>query len=278
MEGIFLEFENENALRAYPFASGRVPSKDSVERPDGLFVDAALYPVNPIGVLYLSSVSEDGEFVVSDSGTGDEIMSGKANGTVIELFDKTPLSRHSGDIVAVSGEAIEAFLGAGLPLEYSPQETPFAAGCVFPVAIDGVVSMSVGSDKADIVAGGLAFSNGDTDEVRVSSATRADGRQTIRFDVLPRLNPPDDFFIRRIICVVDGKTPFRIAKLSYNTVMLRLHDIDKEAVCSAAHREDAYQMADTCSCEDAPCDKDVPGEDPLPYTYQLEEVFIPPGS
>ena len=49
-----------------------------------------------------------------------------------------------------------------------------------------------------------------------------------------------------------------------------LHGIDKEAVCAAAHRENAYEMADTCDCERPAQEKTV-----LPHTKQRQEVYIP---
>ena len=52
MDGIFAEFENENALRSYPFAGGCVPKgEERSEIPSDVFVDAAIYPVNPSGVV-----------------------------------------------------------------------------------------------------------------------------------------------------------------------------------------------------------------------------------
>ena len=278
MEGIFLEFENENALRSYPFASGCLPT-DNVDFviPVDVFVDAALYPINPSGTLYLSSVSEDGVFSISDS-TG-VIMTGSANGNLVELYDLSPFMRHVGTLVAASNEALSEFAGRGILREYDSSETAFASSCVFPVAIDGVISISVGDSGS--ATGNVSFSNGDSDDVRVSSGIREDGRRTLRFDVLPRPSVPDDLSIRRIICVVDGQTPFRIERsaFQYNTIVLTMQgegvNIDKEDVCAAAHRENSFEMSDTCGC-DGKCEQDIPSKDPLPYTYQRMEVFIPP--
>lgn len=269
MEGIFQEFENENALRTYPFASGcEMPDDGGREVPSGLFVDASIYPVNPVGTVYLSSVSADGVFSIADD--GGEIMSGSPSGNRVELFDASPFSRHVGTLVASSEEALSEFAGRGLERSYSRLETAFAASCVFPVAIDGVVSVDVGSSGR--ATGDVGFANGASDEVRVSSGTSPDGRRTLRFDVLPRPGIKDSGSIRRIICVVDGETPFRIAKLAYNVVLVTLDGIDKESVCAAAHREGSLEMSDTCECAN-PRQKRVAA---LPETYQIEEVFIPP--
>ena len=268
MDGIFAEFENENALRSYPFADGCVPPEnEDASIPVGVFVDAAIYPVNPSGVLYLSEISESGVFRISDS--SGVVMEGTAEGRNVEFYDLSGLGRHVGTLVASSADALSEFAGRGSLREYSQENTAFASACVFPVVIDGVTSISV-SESAK-TAGAVGFSNSKSDDVRVSSATK-DGRKTLRFDVLPRPGVKESGSIRRIICVVDGQTPFRIDKVAYNTVRLSLANLDRDTVCSSVHRENHFEMADTCKCDKDP----LPDEDSLPEFYQLEEVFIPP--
>lgn len=276
MEGIFREFENENAIRSYPFAAGCVPAESAdAEIPAGVFVDAALYPVNPSGVLYLSGISESGVFSVSDE-TG-VVMTGSASGKTVELYDGSTLRRHVGTLVASSEDALSEFAGRGSERSYSAETAAFASNCVFPVVVEGVVSVSVGGSGSAV--GSVSFQNGRSDEVRVSSGM-AGLRKTLRFDVLPRPGASEGVSIRRIICVVDGQTPFRIQKLfnpkkpddyGYNTVVLKLEGIDRDAVCAAAHREGTLEMADTCECKPP-----LPKDEPIPEAYQLEEVFVPP--
>lgn len=276
MEGIFLEFENENALRSYPFAAGCVPPENpDYLIPPGIFVDAAIYPVNPSGTVYLSSISEDGVFSVSDD--NGVIMTGSPSGNLVEMFDVSSFKRHVGTIVAQSEEALSEFAGRGLLREYSASEASFSASCIFPVVIDGVVSVKIGEDSP--VAGSLSFENGPSEDVRVSSGTTEEGLKTLRFDVLPRPSIPDDLSIRRIICVVDGQTPFRIERDArlYNSIILTLAGIDKDDICAAAHRENSFEMADTCAC-DGKCSPDIPSKEPVPETYQILEVYIPPDS
>lgn len=268
MEGIFAEFENENALRSYPFAAGCVPPADQNAYIDeGVFIDAAIYPVNPVGTVYLSGISEEGVFSVSDD-TG-VIMSGTASGCSVEFFDASGMSRHVGTLVASSFDSLEEFAGRGYERIYSKENSAFSSSCVFPIAIDGVTSISVGgSSKA---SGSVSFENGPEDEVRVSSSDLGNGERSLRFDVLPRLGTEDGTSIKRILCVVDGQTPFRISRLSYNVVMLKLYGIDKSSVCSAAHREDGFEMADTCECRPK-----LPSGSELPEAYEMVEVYIPP--
>lgn len=277
MEGIFAEFENENALRSYPFAEGCVPGDNDI--PAGVFVDAAIYPVNPSGTVYLSSISEDGVFGISDD-TG-VIMEGVASGRTVEFTDNSGLGRHVGTLVASSAEALAEFAGRGSLREFSSENAAFSSACVFPVVVDGVTSVSIG--ESGKTSGAVGFSNGDGEDVRVSSGTLEDGRKTLRFDVLPRPGVKESGSIRRIICVVDGQTPFRIEKqkyldingiehVIYNSIKLSLANLDRDTVCSSVHRENHFEMADTCKCDKDP----LPEGDPLPEAYQLEEVFIPP--
>lgn len=268
MEGIFREFEDENALRSYPFAAGCVPPADQNAYIDeGVFIDAAIYPVNPVGTVYLSGISESGVFSVSDD-TG-VIMSGTPSGNSVEFFDMSGMSRHVGTLVASSSDSLEEFAGRGYERSYSKENAAFATSCVFPVEIDGVTSLSVGSSSRS--SGSISFENGPEDEVRVSSSDLGNGENSLRFDVLPRPGAEDGTSIKRIMCVVDGQTPFRISRLSYNVVMLKLFGIDKPSVCSAAHREDKFEMADTCEC-----DQRVPSDAELPEAYEMAEVYIPP--
>lgn len=268
MEGIFQEFENENALRSYPFSSGCDLSEEDGRIPEGLFVDACLYPFNPSGVLYVSGLSETGVFSISDD--SGVVMSGSPSGGVVELYDMSTFRRHAGTLIASSSDALQEFAGRGASISFARENASFSSSCVFPVVVDGVTSLAVGD--ADARDGLVSFANDDDDDVRVACSPSRDGEVDMRFDVLPRPGSKDPDSIRRIICVVDGETPFRISKLAYNIVLLTLDGICREDVCAHAHREDGLQMSDTCACSES-----VPmRQQNYPEAYQLEEVFIPP--
>lgn len=277
MEGIFQEFENENALRLYPFAAGlSAGDESSAGIPPGVFVDAALYPVNSQGPLFLSGVSEDGVFSVSDD--SGVIMTGRPNGSVVEFTDMSGLMRHVGTLVASSESALRDFAMSGSDREFSSESGMFSASCVFPVVADGVTSLDIGGTGR--MSGIASFSNGMSDDVRVSGSD-IEGHKTIRFDIVPRRKPKETLYIKRVICVVDGETPFRIQKLydkehpenyGYNTVILSLDGIDRDSVCALSHRENSLEMADTCECDKPP----LPSDSGVPEAYQLEEVFVPP--
>lgn len=275
MEGIFIEFENENSLRSYPFVATASPSVETTDKvPIGVFVDASIYPVNPSGALYLSGVTKNGEFTVSDD--SGIIMSGVAKNSYVELHDMSPFKRHVGTLQASSSDALSEFANRGVDREFNRVETTFLSSCVFPIVINGVTSLNIGDSGAQ--DGNIQFTNSSADTIRISSSCACDGKNnTLRFDVLPRPEVAEENFVKRIICIVDGQTPFRIARSeqAFNVIFIYFEGIDKESVCSAAHRENQYEMADTCSCSNNNTSQSDPIS--LKEVYQRLEVLIPPG-
>ena len=276
MNRIFREFENENALRTYPFASGCVPiDTDGAPIGTGILVDATIYPVNSRGIVYLSGISSGGVVSISDE-TG-VIMTAVRDGAgdTLEFFETGGLGRHVGTVLASSPDALSALTSGTKARRFRPNATAFAASCLFPIENDGVLSLDVGGTGA--TDGIFEFANGDDDEVRIS--TDKDGR-TLRFDVLPHPTSNIPKSIRKIYCIVDGRTPFRIEKIGSgidgvpgNTIAVYLDNIDKSAVCGNAHRENALEMADTCDCR-----PDVPEPVEIPPELQVEVVDIPDGA
>lgn len=277
MNKIFLEFENENTQRTYPFASGcHTVDTDGIPIGTGILIDAALYPVNPKGPLFLSSIATDGTVSISDS-TGVIMTSRHEVGTdALEFYDLSGFRRHVGTLLAASPEALDTLVGISKERTFRASATEFSSACVFPIENDGVLSVDVAS--VGIRDGQVGFANASDDEVRVS--TDYDGR-ALAFDILPRPTAEIPDSIRHIYCIVDGKTPFRIVKLPSglpgipgNTIAVYLDNLDRGAICGNAHREDALVMADTCDCSsdsgDAPVD--------IPETYQAEAVDIPLGA
>lgn len=283
MNRLFTEFENENALRWYPFASGCTAADTHGERiGTGVLVDAALYPVNPVGTLYLSRIGTDGLVSISDS--SDVVMTAavEKGSDTLEFYDMGGLHRHVGTLVASSPDALASLVNVYEDRVFRQGETAFAASCVFPVVNDGVLSLNVGS--TGVVDGNVKFANGPSDQVRVSVG---DGSR-LRFDVIPQKKAVQLDSIQHIYCVVDGKTPFRIMKLPFgdepsglgNTIAVYLDNIDRQDVCADARRENSLEMRDTCECKDDPggCEPDVDPPVEIPDVYQTEVVDIPNGA
>lgn len=276
MSTLFKEFENENALRSYPFASGcQTRDKKGVQIGTGVIIDAALYPINPTGNLYLSGISADGVVSISDSNTVVMTAEAGLTSSVLEFYDTSSFRRHVGTIIASSPEALASLVNIYTDRQFEASETTFASSCVFPIVNDGVISVNVGS-QGELDAS-VKFKNGAKDEVRVS--TNLEGNK-LRFDALPRPESVGLTSIQHIYCIVDGKTPFRILKLPFggaesglgNTVAVYLDNIDKHDICANTNREDSLEMKDTCDCDDC---KPIPSPTPIPDVYQVEVVDIP---
>lgn len=273
MNKLFTEFGNENALRSYPFASG-CTAKDTkgAQIGTGTLVDAVLYPVNPVGTVYLSKITVDGVVNISDSEKVIMTATMQRGSDVLEFYDTSPFKRHVGTLVASSADALSILVNTYTDRIFRASETAFAASCVFPVVNDGVLSIDV--NKLGALDGDVTFANSDSDIVRVS--TNANGDK-LRFDIIPQQHLSQLSSIQHIYCIVDGKTPFRIQKLAPNTVILYLDNIDRQDICGEAHREDAIETRDTCDCEgsSSPCTPDIDPPVDIPDVYQVEVVDIP---
>lgn len=254
------EFENVNSQRGYPFAEGcSQTSEEGMQIGAGAIIDAMLYPVSPSGCLWLSGISGDGVLSVSDD-TG-VIMQGECEGDRAEMHDMTPLGRHCGTILASSEEAMRAFAFSGMASTFRKEASLFSSSCVCPIPSSGVTSVTLGVSREegnDIRFGGdFSFSNGPSDEVRVSVYSSG-GEPSIVFDVIPSVAAESYRPIKEIYCVADGSTPFRIIPYGFSgapytdgfdSVCVYLDGIDRESVCSAAHREQGFETADACGCE-----------------------------
>lgn len=294
MSTLFREYENENRLRTYPFASGcTVEDTKGVPIGVGVFVDAVLYPVNATGDIYLSKVTKEGVVEISDE--NGVIMTGTQAGSVIELYDKSVLSRHAGTLVGASEEALDSLIRGGKDRKFKIEATRFASSAVFQVTNDGVLSVAV--EDLSPKSGDIIFENKADDQVRVSVTENDIGGYDLRFDVVPQVAPFTLTSIRQVYCFVDGKTPFRIEKMPFglegtkgNTVDVYLDNITRQDICDNANRTSALEEYDTCNdcrdSSDSPCDPceetcakkcHVEPTPPvvIPAFYQAEYVDIP---
>lgn len=299
MSTLFREYENENRLRTYPFASG-CTTKDTkgVAIGVGVFIDAVIYPVNAAGDLYLSKLTADGVVEISD--TTGVIMRGAQDGSVVELYDNSVLKRHVGTLVGASVDALSSFVQGGKERKFRSEATTFATSAVFQVTNDGV--LTVGVEDLIPTSGNVIFENTSDDQVRVSVSKNDIGGYDMRFDVIPIVAPFTLTSIRQVYCFVDGRTPFRIEKMPFglmeggigNTVNIYLDNITRQDICDNAHKEATLEEYDTCetcgkgdeSSSESPCDpcesscakkcriEPAPPVE-IPEFYQAEYVDIP---
>lgn len=278
MNKLFIEFENENSLRTYPFASGCVVTDtDGCNIGTGVLIDAALYPVNPKGNLYLSSIRSSGIVEISDD-SGVIMTSVVEHGSrILEFYETSGLKRHVGTVLTSGSDELSSIVNSSKDRVFTEESSTFASSCVFAIENDGILSLNIG--KTGVVDGAVSFSNSDTDDIRVST-----NGTNLRFDVLPFSTASIYDSIQHIYCVVDGKTPFRIMKLPIdmatagapgNVISVYLDNIERSDVCNNAHRENSLEMVDTCDCGPGP---EPPEHKEIPHVYQVEVVDIPNGA
>lgn len=278
MNKLFLELENENVLRSFPFASGCLTRDTSgAQIGTGVLIDGIFYPVNSSGVLFLSRIDPTGVVSISDDSRVVMTATFIPGTSTLEFYDTTDLKRHAGTLIASSVDALASLVNVYETRTFTAEETMFASSCIFPVQNDGVLSIKV--PDVGVFDGEVSFSNTALDPVRVS--TDASG-STLRFDVIPLPEIVELSSIKHIYCIVDGKTPFRIQKINLaqrgggNTIMVYLDNIDKDDICTNSHRENTIVSVDTCDCQD-PEYKPLPPQE-IPEVYQTEVVDIPNGA
>ena len=279
MKSEFQEYEGENALRTFPFASGcNVKDIKGKSIAPKTLIDAVFYPVNSTGRLWLSKISLDGIVSISDDKKVIMTATLENGSSMLEFYDYTEHHRHCGTIMASSPEALAGLVNIDEDRKFRKANAYFASSCIFPIDDDGVIGIKV--EDVGIKTGTVEFANTDTYEIRVSS----EDSESIRFDIVPSPLDIELSSIQHIICVVDGKTPFRIERMPYtvsddseapcNTIAVYLDNIDKSVVCSSIHRENSLEMIDQCECSESPEETVVE----IPEFYQAEVVNIPHGA
>lgn len=284
MQKLFTEFENENALRTYPFASGCTVTDTKGDTIGiGTLIDAALYPLNPNGPLYISKIGKDGVVSISDSDSVVMTATLEDGAYSLEFYDTTVMHRHSGTLIAKSAEALSTLVNVYTDRVFTAASTAFSSSCVFPIVNDGVISVDVSSTGPE--DGEIRFTNGNRDVIRISTDSYG---SKLRFDVIPVPKEVNLSSIQHIYCIVDGKTPFRIMKIPFadeesgngNTIAVYLDNIDRQSICGNAHREESLETKDNCDCDESssPCKPEIDPPEDIPAVYQTEVVDIPNGA
>lgn len=176
-EIIFPEWESQNSQTAYPFQAGASLSNAAVFIPDGVLIDAILYPIGATGTLRLSGV--DVAFETVTIWIGDDNNANLASGTFalppqtgqISLNDAA--GRPAGLIVA-SQSLLSVFAGWGTGTQtFTAAQTAFAATVCVATAETGVRGILLDdgtllTGEVWIVGGeGVVLNTTDTGAVRV---------------------------------------------------------------------------------------------------------------
>ena len=260
----YVEHENSNAYRNYPFSEDAILVDDTgVTLATDVFVDAVLYPIvwnaAPIYLARMSFSQAAPEVEVSD---GTVVLKGVVSGGAVELYDA--LGRHGGTLVCGPGWAREA--GMARKRVFGP-EAVFCPQACCPVVFRGVVGLS---DTPD--ATGLGFNSEDrvwrtsrrsivlsgdgvvTPVLAEIPGTDGDPGFELRFDVQfsPPSNPRNT--INQIVLATVGATLFDVESAGNGGAVLSTPMLDREDVCWQAHKEDSIALVvDACEDDSAAC-------------------------
>ena len=243
----YVEFENENRLRAYPFAESSSFVADDGYRIENTFVlDAMIYAYRPDGPVRLTEIDFDNRTVtISDNsnvvGTA-ELGSNKKIDFSCVVYKKGNIeyTKPAGSIY-VSDE----FLGGTGKHTFS--SLYFSASCVCPVNPHGVEGIII---EGQLLTGLVHFTT-HTDTVWSYFYTGTTGGRYLGFKVKPKRTEQQPIrVVRRIIVKVEPSSPFVIGRYGKG-VQLSLGNISREDICSSTTQrraQDYYEsIHDTCA-------------------------------
>jgi hypothetical protein len=244
---IFTEFENENRMRSYPFAEHAtlVDVKGKIKLPDDIFVDAMIYPLNPIGTIYISSIDNTtGVLSISDNTGIIAVGNILTDSEEINLYSTSPIRRHAG-VIIYNKQYLNGLIFGMLPnAKFNASGLPLAASTVCPIVNNDVLSIVL---DGNYMYGDIKFNNPNTTGINVVTHNNGDGTSTIRFDAIPTYGDVEIFSIKKIYCITAGTTPFNISKYPYenNTMLLTLSE-GRDTICNGVHQETSYMVRDVC--------------------------------
>lgn len=155
---IFPEFRDEQSDSRYPFTDTAMLTADSdVELPRDTFIDAAIYAIDAVAPLYISSIEVTASVVTINIST--------STGDVVCSTGYTPLDPPtSGELALVdsygrpaglllSSRARLALIGGWEPIThtFAQSATEFVAGVVYPAQEPGVRGLTLAADTADLI-------------------------------------------------------------------------------------------------------------------------------
>ena len=183
----FTEYGNQNSSRKYPFLDDALMrDTDGIELPVDFIVDAALFPLDIAGPVYLKTL-DPGAYVLvfADAATGAPVAMAEwePGAAVADVVETGPYARSIGTIVLGDGVA-DVFRGRG-ERTFLPGATTLCPAACVPVLQAGVRGFLLPSGA--LVTGDVVFAG--ENGVTVTSYND-NGRPTIRFDI-NGVPPPD---------------------------------------------------------------------------------------
>lgn len=238
------DWRAENSTTKYPFTErATMVNRDGVGIPDGVFLDAALYPAGGTRNFYLSRLAVSArEATVTIGDAGNPVL---AIGTFTpaappsELLLTDPSGRPAGVLVSEPQRLVT--LAAVRSAVFQPQQTEFCPSVCFPRPVAGVAGFAL--DDGTIISGevwlvggaGVAILNGTSENVTIGPAC---GELSEEAGVVAVHVVGDPLFRRRLcgneefiaprfvrqIRITDGTTTFECAPNDGGDVRLVVDD------------------------------------------------------
>lgn len=183
----FTEFGNQNSSRKYPFLDDALMrDTDGIELPVDFVVDAALFPLDIVGPVYLQTLVPSTRMLVfADVATGNPVATAEwePGSAVADVVEAGAYARGIGVVVLGDGVA-DVFRGRG-ERTFLPGATTLCPAACVPILQAGVRGFLL--PDGTLVTGDVVFAG----ENGVSVSSYADdGRPTLRFDI-NGVPPPD---------------------------------------------------------------------------------------
>jgi len=184
---IFPEFRDEQSDSRYPFTdTATLTASSGVELLRDTFIDAAVYPIDAVAPVYISSIS-----VTASSVT---IAISTRTGDVVCSAEYTPLDPpESGELSLVDGYGRPAglllasrqrlaLIGGWEPIThtFTQNATEFVAGVVYPAQEPGVRGLTLAANTADLITSDIWLVGRDGIVLRADPP----GSNVIRVDIV----------------------------------------------------------------------------------------------
>ena len=261
---LFTEYGDQNRRRKYPFSDdATVTDADGVPLPADFIVDAALYPIDTAGDVYVSSVDTGTHTVTLSDGGGafaSAVWDGEGPADVTESADT---GRVIGCLCFGPGAA-DVFRGRGVRT-FTAADTAFSACAGAPLSQSGCRGFRL--PDGTIVTGAVEFVG--EDGVEVSAGTDASG-PWLRFDVVGVPVAADDYGlgvpVRTLAFIQEAGSRLRLSLYDAGVIAITYADGSLPDLCaqtSGVYRSEttgAAAVADPCNPgDDQPGDGDNAG-------------------
>ena len=200
---LFPAWRKENEPTKYPFSpKARLANDEGLVLPEGVFLDASLFPIGAAGPLYLSRAVVDHEKVVLS--VGDAADPARCSGELrlvnpdglVTLAD--PVGRPAGVLVSEPARlAVVQAWGVG-DHTFGPDDTEFCATCCVPTPEPGLRGVLL--DSGELLTGDVWLVGGDGVVLREEAVTAVGPCGTRTAARAVRVDVVGDPLFRRRLC------------------------------------------------------------------------------